>query len=379
MRKLLFVSTITGTLKHFLLPFARHFRNDGWQVDAAANGAADCPVCATSFNQVWHIDWSRRPLDLGNLTQASEQIRALILREGYDLVHVHTPIASFITRFALRKRQNRRPPVIYTTHGFHFHQGGKALGNWFYRQLEKTAGRWTDYLVTINQEDYQAAARYGLIPQEHLRYIPGIGVDQNQYHPARVSRAAMHQVRTSLGMATGDRLLLVVGELNRNKRPELILDAFATLPRPDLHLAYAGNGSLELSLRKRARQLGIERRIHLLGSRSDIPTLLATADALIQGSRREGLPRSIMEALCMQTPCIGSNVRGTRDLLHDGCGLLFPTDDQAGLAQAISWLLDHPRETRNMVVRGQKKIADYAIEQILKQHEDLYDEALATP
>lgn len=377
MRKLLYATTVTGTLKHFLAPFAEHFRRAGWQVDAAAGNASNCRSCTETFNRVWDIGWTRNPLAPGNLQRAAAEIRTLVDREGYDLVHVHTPVASFITRFALRRRP-RRPVVIYTAHGFHFYRGGRWLSNRIFLHLEKIAGHWTDYLVTINREDFAAAGRHGIVARDRLKYMPGIGVDRQAFAPAATSAAAVVSLRAGLGVTGSDRLLLAVGELNRNKRPDLLLDAFAALPHTQVHLAFVGPGYLEPQLRRQAARRKVAHRTHFLGARSDVPALLAAGDALVQASRREGLPRSIMEALCMARPCVGSDVRGTRDLLGDGCGVLFRTDDGRDLTRAISWVIEHPVEAQTMAQRGCQKMREFDIRHILQLHEELYAEALAS-
>lgn len=378
MKKVLLVTTMAYTLRAFLLPFAHHFRNKGWQVDAAASDASKNTACIEAFDHVWDIDWSRNPFALRNLYLAARKIRALVIREGYDLVHVHTPVASFITRFAVRTPPLSRPPiVVYTAHGFHFHQGGRTISNGIFRNLEKVAGRWTDYLVTINQEDYSAAGRYGIVPPEQLRYIPGIGVDLEDYSPGSRMAPDLSLTRKHLGVGAGDWLFMVVGELNRNKRPDLILDAFAALPSSRVHLVYVGDGCLGSQLRAQGERLNILDRTHFLGFRPDVKTLLEAADGVILASQREGLPRSIMEALSMERPCIGSNVRGTRDLLADDCGLVFKSDDQQSLTRAMAWMMDHPEEAQAMGKRGRQRMKDFDIRHILQLHEELYVEALS--
>src|SRR4051794_29163723 len=117
------VATVPMTLRGFLLPFAEHFRARGCRVDGLARGITGDADCVRGFDRVWDVDWSRNPLRLGQLFRTPAAIRELVVREGYDLVHVHTPIAAFLTRFALRGlRRQGRPRVIYTAHGFHFHQ-----------------------------------------------------------------------------------------------------------------------------------------------------------------------------------------------------------------------------------------------------------------
>ena len=230
MPKLLMVTTVPETLCAFLLPFAAHFRGRGWRVDALANGVSSVPACAEAFDQVWEVPWSRNPLQPGNFWTAPARVRQIVASEGYDIVHVHTPVASFVTRLALRSlRDAGNPRVIYTAHGFHFYQGGPRLRGALFRKLEQWAGRWTDRLVVINREDEQAALRYGIVPPDRLRYMPGIGVDTRHYSAAAVSGADVARVRQELGLAAADRLILMVAELIPRKRPADALNALARL------------------------------------------------------------------------------------------------------------------------------------------------------
>src|SRR5262245_45276068 len=140
--------TVPPTLD-FLVPLARHFRSKGWRVDGLASAlstnpggcrAGDETLCqrwATSFDHLWDVPWSRNPLKLRNFLSAPKHVRALVEQQGYDLVHVHTPVAAFVTRLALRNmRKQSGPRVIYTAHGFHFYEGGPRLRGSIFRRLE---------------------------------------------------------------------------------------------------------------------------------------------------------------------------------------------------------------------------------------------------
>jgi glycosyltransferase involved in cell wall biosynthesis len=371
------VTTVPITLKAFLQPFARHFRARGWRVDAMAQGVTGCPECALVFDQVHEVRWSRNPLDVNNFFAAPRQIREAVVNTGYDLVHVHTPIAAFVTRFALRGlRQTGRPRVIYTAHGFHFYRGGPRLKGTLFRTCEKLAGAWTDYLVVINREDEEAARQYGIVPPDRIRYMPGIGVDMTVYGPENATEADVVRVRAELGLSPSDRIILIVAELIARKRHRDALQAFALLNRPNVVLACAGDGPLSGPLKQMAQQLGVGDRVRFLGHRRDIPALLRTAAVMLLPSEQEGLPRSVMESLCLGTPVIGSRIRGMTDLLDDGCGLLFGVGDTKGMAEAMAWVLDHPEEAQETAQRGKAKMTRYDIGQILRLHESLYEEAL---
>ncbi|MEO1373374.1 MAG: glycosyltransferase family 4 protein [Cyanobacteria bacterium J06635_10] len=378
MKKLLIVATIPDTLTAFLLPFARHFRAQGWQVDAMACGISACGECFEEFDRIWEVEWSRNPLNPQNLLSAPRQIQAAMELREYDIVHVHTPVAAFVTRYALRNyRQLDKTKVIYTAHGFHFHSGGTALKNTAFLALEKIAGNWTDYLITINREDEAAAKHHGLISPERIRYMPGIGVDLNYYSSDNTNQNRVEEVRRELGLPADTKLLLSVAEFIERKHPQDILRAFASIDRSDTCLAFAGEGDLLEDMQQLTTQLGINEKVRFLGHRNDIPTLMRAAFATILASSQEGLPRSVMESLSLETPVIGSDIRGTSDLISSDSGILFPVGDIEKLADAIKYLLNHPQSASMMGKQGRKRMASFDLRHIIKLHETLYAEALS--
>lgn len=380
MARILIISTIPATIKAFLLPYAEYFRANNWIVDGMADEITTCSDCRKTFSHVWDVNWSRNPLDLRNLFRAPKQLRELVKLQRFDLIHVHTPIASFVTRYALRYRvTDKRPTIIYTAHGFHFYSGGNPLTNALYLFLEKMAGNWTDYLVVMNEEDLRAARRYKLVPQDRLKYMPGIGVDASGLSEKVTSEESIQRIREELGLAPRDKMFLMVAEFIPRKRHCDAVRALALVGSGDVHLTFAGRGPLQRSIEKLAENLGVGNQVHFLGFRSDIPDLMRAANGVLLTSSHEGLPRSLMEALSLSIPCIGSDIRGTRDLLAGDCGLLFTRGDVHGLAHEMSWILNHPDDASEMGARGREKMKHYDIRHILKLHEDLYEEALSAP
>jgi glycosyltransferase involved in cell wall biosynthesis len=379
MNRLLMVTTIPATVTAFLIPFAQSLRSKGWQVDGMACEIAACPDCAQIFDHCWDVDWSRNPLSLRNLFGAPQRIQSVIAQGNYDIVHVHTPVAAFVTRYALRNRAiKNRPQVIYTSHGFNFSQEGNVGKNFIFRHLEKIAGPWTDFLVTINREDERAAKAYQLTFPEQIRYMPGIGLDLQHYNPETPSLEAVENVRQELGLTSETDLVLSVAELIPRKHPQDVLKAFARLARPHVCLAFAGDGPMMQTLQQLATQLGIQQNVRFLGHRRDIPTLMCAAVVTVLASELEGLPRCVMESMGLETPVIATDIRGVRDLLDQDSDLLFKVGDLAGLSKAIAWVLDHPEEARSMGQRARARVAKHDIRHIIQLHEELYTEALLT-
>ncbi len=372
--KLLIVTTVPITIRSFLLPLIKHFRGLGWQVDGMAQGVNSDRECVAACDRIFDIQWSRNVFDPRNLLAGVSRVKEVVAEGNYDLVHVHTPIAAFVTRYALKDVQATK--VIYTAHGFHFYRGGSVIKNAIFLTLEKLAGRWTDYLVTINREDETAAKKYNFLPEARIYYTRGIGVDTNYYTSRQVTPADVQQVRQELKLSPSDTLLLSIAEFTPRKRHRDLLNALAKVANPQVHLALAGEGPIKEDIEQLATVLGITNQVHFLGYRTDIPTLIQAANAVLLVSQQEGLPRSIMEAMCLATPVIGSKIRGTQDLLEDGCGLLVELGDTDALAQAMIQVIEDPDSLSIMAEKAQAKMKDYDLEQIIQQYTDIYAVAL---
>ena len=370
--RLLIATTVPITIRAFLLPFADYFRKNGWTVDAMAADVSSSEELAPHFDNFIDMPWSRNPLDLKNLSLAPE-IRRAVSDGDYDIVHVHTPVAAFVTRYALRKsawRGNKRPGVIYTAHGFHFHRGGSAHRNFVFRSLEKMAGSWTDHLVVINRDDYDAARRYGIVSDDRLTLMPGIGLDFSKYDRACVSEDDISRARANLGLKQNDVLFTMIAEFIPRKCHMDTLSALSEAKRPDIHLAFAGAGELMESIRSSAAAMGLKDNVHFLGHVKDLKSLIIASRATLLPSKHEGLSRAAMESVCLGVPVIGSDVRGISDVVKEGRGILYPIGDSLLLRDALVRLADAPYGEVT-------PDPEWRIENLIKMHEGLYEKSLS--
>jgi glycosyltransferase involved in cell wall biosynthesis len=372
--RLLIVTTVSSTLTAFLLPYAEYFRGLGWKVDAMANGAEDCGVCRAHFDDVHEMGWSRNPCANFRLLQMMRRVREVAARERYDVVHVHTPVASFILRMALAGRP-KRPRIIYTAHGFHFQPGNNWLANRIYAAAERLAGRTTDLLVTMNRMDQAAAVDQRIVPREKVRYMPGIGLDTNFFRPGCVSTTDVRELRWGFGIRDEAPLFVMIAELHSRKRHEDLIAAFARTRTTEAHLLFVGGGALQPTVEKLAANAGISARVHFAGPRNDVRPYLLAARATVLPSSQEGLPRSIMESLSCGVPVIASDIRGNRDLLEEGGGVLYPVGDIGALVSHLDWFAGNPDQARQMGQTGRIGVGRYSLGVILRQHEQLYAEA----
>lgn len=344
-----------------------------------ASGIGDDPQCLSVFDRVWDAAWSRKPTDLRNLTML-RRISRLVRDQEYDLVHVHTPIASFVTRLALNKlRQQYGLRIVYTAHGFHFHPQGGAIRNKLFETLERRAAKWTDFLVVMNQDDLKAAQDIAMIPPHRLCFMPGIGIDRSRYSTSSVSEKELRRLYAELGLNAETPVLLMLAEFVERKRHADAIQAFSRISDSKAQLILAGTGPLLEPMRRLAVQLGVADRVHFLGARNDVPVLMKASRALILPSSQEGLPRAILEAMSMGLPVIGSRIRGTADLLKENAGLLLAVGDIDGLSRAMQLMIDDPNAAAAMGRNGQVQSERYDLAHILRMHEEIYRLALQLP
>jgi glycosyltransferase involved in cell wall biosynthesis len=248
--------------------------------------------------------------------------------------------------------------------------------NALFAMAERVAGRWTDRLIVINDEDYDAARRLRIVPRNRLVHMPGIGLDTSHFATARLPLGSNEQVRRQLDIPAGAPVFVFVGELSARKRPGDLVTAIGMSHRSDIHVVLLGDGPEHNAVVELAKQLHAEDRIHLTGSVADVRPYVAAATALVLPSTREGLARSIMEALALEVPVIASTARGNAQLVRTD-GLIYPTGEVEQLSRHMDWLIDHPVERAEMGRRGrQRMIERYEISRLIEFHETVYEAML---
>lgn len=368
-RKVLFVATVLrGHVLVFHLPYMKWFQEQGYEVHLCCRNDTPDPGITVPYCDRWiQLPFERSPLNRANLG-VYRQLKALIDREQYALIHCNTPVGGALGRLCARSARARGTRVVYTAHGFHFFDGA-PLQNWLlFYPAERFLSRFTDLLITMNGEDDRRAQRFHA---QKTAMINGVGVDLSRFEEP-VDR---DEVRRQLGLAQDTPLLITVGEHIDRKNHETVLRTLALLE--NVHVLFCGVGEREDSLRALARELNVENRAHFLGFRRDVPRLLAACDLFFFPSLQEGLPVSQMEAMAAGLPCVVSDVRGNADLVRPGeGGFLRKPNDCEGFAADIALLLGDPALRDSMAERNRSVMKNYSLEAVLAQMTRLYREQL---
>ena len=380
MKKVLYVTTVSRTINAFLIPHINMLLDNGYEVHCACS--IDKPVDKELQRRgvkIFEVPFSRNPLGIGNI-KAFIKLEELQRINDYDIVHVHTPIAAIYGRLLKLNFPSLR--IIYTAHGYHFLKGGSKLGWILYYPIEKIMAKFTDVTININKEDYE-------ITKEKLKpkkcyLLNGVGLDLDKYK--KLSSKEIQEKRKEFGLKDKDFVVLMIAEINKNKNHIQLINAMDILKDkyPNIKVLCIGDGTLKESLKKQIILRNLQNNIFMLGYRLDVNKLINISDIGILLSRREGLPRNIMEFMACGRKVIATDIRGCRDLICDETiGTLVNVGDYESTAKAIEkyYILN------DKSFEISKEIRKYDIESInselLKIYEDVqldinYDKGLSS-
>jgi len=365
------------TLEKFLLPLIDGMRERGWDVIAVCSGGPATENLQKKGYSIISVRICRGMNPFAALKSLWSLVK-LFRRERFEILHVHTPVAALIGRLAAKVIGI--PFVIYTAHGFYFHEG---MSNWKYRLfvcLERIAGRWTDLLFTQSTEDAKTAVKEKIMTKTRVLAI-GNGVDANRFDPDKTP--SNNEIRASLGIPIDAFVVGMIGRQVREKGVAEFLKAVVELSKqyPKLWVLLVGerlpsdhaNGvSKELYCAKTA----MKERLVALGLRNDIPELINAMDLFCLPSWREGMPRTIIEAMMMAKPVLATNIRGSREeVVHEETGLLVPVRSIDQLSYAIERFLINPSWGKKLGVAGRvRALKNYEEMEIVKLQLDKISE-----
>lgn len=382
MAKILHVCAIGGTVETLLRPQIDDFLSRGLTVEIACSPGPDVSRLEEQGYVVHPIFIDRKISPLSNIRTVG-QLAALMQRQQYDLVHVHTAIAAVLGRIAAKLAGVKR--IVYTAHGFPFHDRSSPHQYKLYFMMEKLAGLITDLILTQNHEDVKTARTKKLCSPEKVQYL-GNGIDIRRFNRDRLDETHEKALRQSLGIPDHASLIIgTIGRLTRKKGSEYLVEATAKLipSFPGLHTVIIGDEHpgesepIKAKLLERIQDLGIQQHITFTGSRTDIVEILGLLDVFtLPTFTHEGLPRSILEAMAMELPVVTTDIRGCREaVIHGKTGFIVPSQNVEELASALATLLEDPTLRKDYGKNGRQRIETTYDERLVFQRlENFYRE-----
>jgi glycosyltransferase involved in cell wall biosynthesis len=372
--KVAFLASIYRHLEGFHMPYIKLLQDKGCQVHAFARPDQGKTGIAGAGVICHDTPFKRSPYHPENLKALAYLIKSF-REEKFDLLHVHTPVAGILGRIAAKLTGGTQ--VIYTSHGFHFFQGAPIHYWLLYYPAERFLARYTDYLVTINQEDYHRALSFPV--KKDVVYIKGgVGLQLDDFSNID-QKQARDKIKEQLGISGDPLLILCVAEINLNKNQMQLIKTMEKLAAQlqAVCCLLVGTGPEEAKLKDYVKSRSLAGIVYFLGYRQDIPELMAGVDVVVNLSRREGLPRVVIEAMAAGKPVVATGIRGNKDLVVNGqTGFLVPVDNIDATVEALLKLMTDASLRQQMGHSGRERAGSCDIKKTVLEMEKLYEQVI---
>jgi glycosyltransferase involved in cell wall biosynthesis len=268
------------------------------------------------------------------------KVKKFIQEQRIDIVHVHGTRANTNVLWAAR---NLGLPVVYTIHGWSFHDGLHPLAKRLRIAAEKFITNRTQMNICVSESNRQTGIKaFNTFNSIVVRN----GVNLQKFNPD----ATYPDLRAAYNIPANKLLICYIARMTYQKDPVAMIRGFALALKsnPQLQLLMIGDGELKADAMQAARELNVAEQVIFDGFRQDVPAVLHAADIYCLPSLWEGFPIGVLEAMAMGKAVIASDVDGTKEAIKDGeNGLLVPAGNTEALASAIVKLAtDHALRTQ---------------------------------
>ncbi len=307
--KILYAASTASHLHRFHMPYIEALERDH-----------DVRLMATGEGVDYPITFDKHYLSISNFRSACS-IRRILKQEQFDCLILNTTLTAFWVRFALLGTK-KRPYVLNVVHGYLFPLEGGGIKKRILVLCERLMRKKTDDIAVMNQEDMESAKQYRLC-NGNIFFTHGMGLSDSY------GRASVPQFDRTPYTDGSHLLCTFVGELSGRKNQAFLIRAVRQLQERGVpvRLLLVGEGNWREELQEQIESAGLEQDVFLLGSRQDVPSILAATDLYVSASVSEGLPFNLMEAMAYGLPIVASRVRGQTDLLVSTPQSLFSLGD----------------------------------------------------
>jgi glycosyltransferase involved in cell wall biosynthesis len=324
-------------------------------------------IACPRSSELWAALAGRPGLTLHPITSArrpspqdlASWARLLFLARRADIIHAHSSKAGFLARLAAAVTGRRRA-CIFTPHGWSFWAfDGAERG--LYVQLERLAARWCQTIVALSAFERDSALEQGVGDQEQFRVISN-GIDLDRF---------------SLPRQPVDHRVAMVARLVPQKNPALAVRAFHRLRAwgSEAQLDLIGDGPLMRPTARLVSQLGLEGTVRLLGTRFDVPELLAEASCMLLATNYEACPLAVLEGMAAGLPVVATRVGGMSELIDHGRTGFVVDPEPTAIAKALDHVLSHPDQAHEIGIAARKEARRrFRRERMAREIAALYEE-----
>jgi glycosyltransferase involved in cell wall biosynthesis len=352
--------------EHWILALIRHL--DRAEVETVVSVIRDdpsleAPLCEVARREGFRTFVIEAP---GRFNWAAvRQLRRYIVENKIDVLHTHGYKMDIAGLFATRGTSCR---LVTTPHGWST-QAGLALR--IYEGVDRAIFPFFDAVVPLSE-----TLRDGLLK------VPGVSrklqLIRNAVDISEIDATDALAPEIARWREEGQFIVGYVGQLISRKGLPVLLEAFAKLATPKKKLALVGDGPQRAELEQQVAALGIQADVRFFGFRTDRLGFMKGFDVFALPSRLEGIPRCLMESMAARVAIVASDIPGCNDIVrHDSTGLLFPLDDAAALAAAMTRVMDPDTRERLRANARRFVVDEYSASAMARRYQDLFRRLLS--
>jgi len=323
----------------------------------------------------------RRAINPFNDTISYFQIKKLLRQLQPDIVHTHSAKAGILGRFAGNKlkTQNSKIKIVHTLHGLAFHPYQSEALNKFYIAIEKSAAKRTDSFISVADAMTAQSTAVGIgRPEQYVTAYSAI--DEDDFLEP-ISQERRKDFRRKYGIAEDAVVLVTVARLFMLKGHEYIIESAKELSKrfDNCVWLFVGDGNLSEHYKQQARELGLADRIKFTGllPPSQIPLAIQSSDMLVHCSLREGLARTLPQAMLCGRPVISFDVDGAREVVNEKTGRLIEPKNVEQLIRACAELIEDADLRKKLGQQGRESVKKkFAPDTMVDTIEAVYEKLL---
>jgi glycosyltransferase involved in cell wall biosynthesis len=329
------------------------------------------------------VDKLRRPICPFYDPISYFQIKEYLKRIKPDIVHTHSAKAGILGRFAAHALKGKwggeLPAVVHTIHGLAFHPYQNNWLNKFYVAIEKSAAKRTDFFISVADAMTSQALAAGIGRPD--QFITAYSAIEEDAFLEPVPQEQRKEFREKYKIPGDAIVLITIARLFMLKGHKYIIESAGRLSKryDNAVWLFVGDGNLADHFKKQVRQLGLADKIKFTGllPLSQIPLAIQSSDILVHCSLREGLARTLPQAMLCAKPAVSFDVDGAREVANESTGRLVETKNVEQLTKACAELIEHEDLRDRLGSAGRESVKEkFAPEKMVDTIEALYRKLL---
>ena len=279
-----------------------------------------------------------------------------------DIVHTHSAKAGILGRLAADKLKTQNPKlkIVHTIHGLAFHPYQKELINKVYVAIEKMAANRTDFFISVADAMTQQALAAGIGRSE--QYVTAYSAIEEDNFLTPLPQEQLKEFRRKYFIPEDAVVLITVARLFKLKGHEYIIESAKELSQrfPQAVWLFVGNGNLAEHFKILVRHLGLAQKIKFTGllPPSQIPLAIQASDILVHCSLREGLARTLPQAMLCGKPVVSFDIDGAKEVVNENTGRLIEPKNIEQLIKACAELIENKQLREKLGAAGQESVKE---------------------